>query len=82
MILSNGKVMYALRRGASFGYTDHLGLQDPAEAHEERERPGSPLLHYVMFVSGGQDVPKGYETLADGTVATLSRDLKLATHPL
>jgi len=85
MILSNGRMMYALRRGAPFGYTEHVGLQDPAEpreAVEEKARPGSPLLHYFMMVSGGQDVPKGYETLPDGVVATLNRDLQLNTHAL
>ena len=82
MILSNGRVMYALRRGAAFGYTENQGLSDPAQPAEEKPRPGSPLLHYVMLVSGGQDVPTGYQTLSDGAVATLNRDLKLATHPL
>jgi glutamine amidotransferase len=82
MILSNGRVMYALRRGAPFGYTEHVGLQDPADPLEERPRPGSPLLHYFMLVSGGHEVPKGYETLSDGAVATLNRDLQLNTHPL
>jgi hypothetical protein len=74
--------MYALRRGAPFGYTEHVGLQDPADHADQKPRPGSPPLHYVMLVSGGQDVPQGYQTLSDGAVATLNRDLKLATHPL
>ena len=85
MILSNGRMMYALRRGSAFGYTEHVGLQDPAdprEVTEERARPGSPLLHYFMLVSGGHEVPKGYETLPDGVVATLNRDLQLNTHAL
>jgi predicted glutamine amidotransferase len=81
-ILSNGRFMYALRHGASFGYTEHVGLQDPAEPGEERARPGSPLLHYVMLVSGGQEVPAGYQTLQEGHVAAISRDLKLNLHAL
>jgi predicted glutamine amidotransferase len=82
MILSNGRAMFALRRGPSFGYTEHVGLQDPVEPGEERPRPGSPVLRYTMFVSGGHDVPKGYEALADAAVATLNRDLQLSTHAL
>ena len=82
MILSNGRAMYALRRGAAFGYTEHAGLQDPVEPVEEKPRPGSPELRYTMLVSGGNEVPKGYQTLADGSVATLNRDLQLSTHSL
>jgi glutamine amidotransferase len=82
MILSNGRFMYALRHGASFGYTERVGVQDPAEPGEERARPGSPLLHYVMLVSGGQELPSGYKALEDGTVAAISRDLKLNLHSL
>jgi predicted glutamine amidotransferase len=82
LILSNGRSMYALRRGAPFGYTEHVGLQDPAGIEDEKPRPGSPPLHYVMMVSGGHDVPKGYETLGEGSVATLSRDMHVKTHTL
>lgn len=82
MILSNGRAMYALRRGPSFGYTEHVGLQDPVEPAEERPRPGSPVLRYTMLVSGGHEVPKGYQALDDGAVATLNRDQHLSTHAL
>ena len=80
MILCNGRTMYALRRGPSFGYTENLGLQNPAEPAEERPRPGSPALQYTMLVSGGHDVPAGYKALDDSTVAALTRDLRIATH--
>jgi predicted glutamine amidotransferase len=82
VILSNGRSMYALRRGAAFGYTQHLGLQDPASDESEKPRPGSPALRYVMLVSGGNDVPQGYETIADASVATLNRDLQVSINSL
>ena len=82
VVLSNGRAMYALRRGAPFGYTERFGLSEPVEPVEQKGRPGSPELHYTMLVSGGNDVPKGYQTLADSTVATLNRDLRLSTHAL
>lgn len=81
LILSNGHAMYALRRGAPFGYTEHVGLQDPSNPLE-KPRPGSPALHYIMLVSGGHEVPKGYETLDEGLVATVSRNLQLTKHAL
>ncbi|HVZ33970.1 MAG TPA: class II glutamine amidotransferase [Polyangiaceae bacterium] len=82
MILCNGRGMYALRRGGPFGYTEHVGLQDPAEPGEEKPRPGSPVLHYVMLVSGGHEIPQGYAALDDSVVAVVHRDLKLKTHAL
>jgi predicted glutamine amidotransferase len=82
IILSNGRAMYALRRGAAFGYSEHYGLEDPVEPTDEKPRPGSPELHYVMLVSGGHQVPKGYDTLGESSVAIVSRDLKLSTHTL
>jgi predicted glutamine amidotransferase len=83
MVLSNGKAMYALRRGGSFGYVERTGLHDPLEAAEEKPpRPGSPLLHYVMLVSGGHDVPAGYNALENSQVAIFGRDLVVRTHSL
>jgi glutamine amidotransferase len=84
MILSNGRGMYALRRGSPFGYREHEGLEDPAEPGEERQsvRPGSPLLHYTILVSGGAGVPNGYQALSNGSVLTLNREQKLTTYQL
>jgi hypothetical protein len=83
MILCNGKSMYATRRGDPFGYVERTGLHEPLEsgAHE-RERPGSPLTHYVMFVSGGHEVPRGYTAVEDGQIAVVGRDLAVKTHAL
>jgi predicted glutamine amidotransferase len=84
MILCNGRAMYALRRGTPFGYVERTGLNEPVGPGEERERerPGSPLLHYVMLVSGGHAVPNGYTSLEDGQVAIVTRDLVVKTHAL
>ncbi|MFT3922803.1 MAG: class II glutamine amidotransferase [Myxococcales bacterium] len=83
IILSNGRAMYALRRGGSFGYVERTGLHDPVEHQEERPpRPGSPLLHYVMMVSGGHDVPAGYTALENNQLAIFNRDLAVQLHQL
>lgn len=82
MLLCNGKAMYALRRGGAFGYVQRQGVREEAESAHERPRPGSPLLSYVMLVSGGQQVPTGYADLAEGSVAIVSRDLDVRTHAL
>ena len=83
IILSNGRAMYALRRGGPFGYVERTGLHDPLDHHDEHPpRPGSPLLHYVMLVSGGHEVPAGYTALENGQLAIFNRDLVVQTHKL
>jgi glutamine amidotransferase len=82
MILCNGRSMYALRRGGAFGYVQRRDIRDPAESPQERPRPGSPHLSYVMLVAGGQNVPNGYTDLAEASVAIVSRDLEIRTHAL
>lgn len=79
MLLSNGRTMYALRRGGPFGY---VLRGESGEPSGERPRPGSPALRYVMLVSGGHELPAGYTALADATLAIVSHDLDVRTHAL
>jgi predicted glutamine amidotransferase len=82
MLLSNGRAMYALRHGGSFGYIERTGSREAPAPEQEKPRPGSPVLHYVMLVSGGVEVPQGYESVADNHVVSVTRDLDLRTHAL
>lgn len=83
MLLSNGRTMYALRRGGAFGYVSRAGgSKDANQAAGDRPRPGSPELRYVMLVSGGNEVPAGYTALADASLAIVSHDLEVRTHAL
>jgi predicted glutamine amidotransferase len=77
LILCNGRAMYALRRGAPFGYVERTGRHEKEREGEQKPRPGSPLLHYVMLVSGGHEVPAGYQALEEGQVAIVGRDLSV-----
>lgn len=79
MLMTNGRRMYGLRRGSAFGYMEQTGLHDPAEGSVEEERPGSPLLRYVMLISGGDEVPGGYQPLDDGGVVVVDRELDVRT---
>jgi hypothetical protein len=82
VILSNGRAMYALRRGAPFGYVERAGVSEPLEPADERPRPGSPLLRYVMLVSGGADVPQSYTAMVDGQLTVVDHALDVRTHAL
>ena len=82
MVLSNGRAMYALRRGGPFAYVQRTGLSEPMDPEEERPRPGSPALRYVMLVAGGQDVPAGYVSMAENTLTVVGHDLDVHALPL
>jgi predicted glutamine amidotransferase len=81
-LLSNGRAMYALRRGAPFGHVERAGVSEPLEPFDERPRPGSPLLRYVMLVSGGADVPQGYSPLGEGHLMVVNHALDVRTAAL
>jgi predicted glutamine amidotransferase len=80
MLLSNGRAMYALRHGGPLGYVERSGVKEPLVPEDERPRPGSPLLRYVMFVGGSHEIPADYEQVEDGQVVSVNRDLELQLH--
>jgi predicted glutamine amidotransferase len=80
MMLSNGRSMYALRHGGPLGYVVRAGLREPLVPEDDRPRPGSPQLRYVMLVAGGHEVPSDYVAAQDGEVIYVSRDLEVLTH--
>jgi glutamine amidotransferase len=80
IMLSNGRAMYALRHGGALGYVERAGLREPLVPEDERPRPGSPLLRYVMLVSGAQELPTDYVSVEDGEIVSVSRDLEVVKH--
>jgi predicted glutamine amidotransferase len=81
MLLTNGKELYALRRGGDFGYVEQSGLREPSDA-DGPPPPGSPLLRYVVLVGGDRDVPERYTRMEQGTVTVVDRDLGVHLNPL
>lgn len=80
MMLANGRALYALRHGGAMGYVERTGLKEPLSPEDEKPRPGSPVLRYVMVVGGGQDLPSDYKRMDDRTVVSVSRDLEVEMH--
>jgi glutamine amidotransferase len=79
MLLTNGRRMFGLARGAPFMYVERQGLHDVAEA-DEAARASS--FRYILAVSDGNDAPRDYQTVENGTVLVIDRDLNLFTHEL
>lgn len=78
MILTNGRLMFALRRGSPFMYVERSGLHDVRDEPEEPVEPKAPsVLRYVLAVSDGAEVPRDYETLEDRHVLVIDRNLNV-----
>ena len=80
-ILTNGRSMYALRHGAPMAYVERQGLHDPPDDYKAPPT-GSTQLRYAMVVSGIDESPVGYETLAERSVAIIDRRLNVTVHEL
>jgi predicted glutamine amidotransferase len=80
MVFANGRVMYALRHGGPLGYVERSGVKEPISHEDDRVRPGSPLLRYVMIVGGGSGVPSDYAAVDDGKIVSINRDLEVIQH--
>jgi len=86
MLLTNGRQMYAWRRGGPFGYIEQTGLHDSVEPEGGPPPPGSPLLRYVMLVSGGlgtsQALPERYSRIEQSSIVVVDRELGIHRLPV
>lgn len=80
-ILTNGRSMYAVRRGSPMAYVERQGLHDPPDDYTPPP-VGSTQLRYVMVVSGVDEGHAGYETVPERAVAVINRGLDVNVHAL
>ena len=83
-VLTNGRRMYALRRGKPLCMVERQGLHDPINGGHT-PKPSSPVtsLRYVMTVSDGpKETPQGWTAVEEGAVLVVHRDLSHQMHPL
>ncbi len=76
-MLTNGRFLLAARKGPPM-YWKRVHTDAPAK--EPRSGPGS-LDRQVMILSEPREKPEGSEEIADGTIATVSRDFRTALSP-
>jgi glutamine amidotransferase len=83
MMLTNGRRMYALCRGAPLMYVERQGLHDTRAEDEPATSSKAPqVLRYLLAVSDGPETPRDYETVEDGSVLVIDRDLNAQVHAL
>ena len=77
-ILSNGRRMYALRRGGPMVLVEREGMHDAS-----LEDSGSTPTRYVLVVSDGQqETPIGYRAVEEGSVCIIDRNLAVTSQGL
>lgn len=77
-VLSNGRTMYAVRRGAPMAFVARRGLHDPPE-DLEAPRSGPSTLRYVMIVGEPAAIAPGWQPMSDGTIVVVDRNLDVRT---
>lgn len=75
-ILTNGRTMYALRRGAPMHFVERSNNTDTPSTSE----PGA--FRYVLVFSDGERTPPTYSTLEPNSVLVIDRNLNVATQQL
>ncbi len=89
LAMTNGRVLLAAARGAPVVYTRRDGIRDCERCRppsERGERVGKPVDHdafrYVLVLAGDSPKLAGYDTLPDGHVLGVRRDLTIETSAL
>lgn len=81
LVLTNGRRMWALRRGAAMTLAERRGLHDPATIEpvpSARSDAEAAALRYVMIWSDGPADAPGTQPLVDGEIVAIDRDLHVA----
>ena len=86
LMWSNGRHLFALRRGAEMSFVERSGIFDPVDGRasrpDSREAADAASVRYSLVVSGQEAKLPGYRPLEDGTVLTVSRDVHIQINNL
>jgi predicted glutamine amidotransferase len=82
--LTNGRQLYALRRGSPLCMIQRDGLAQRESEHAPSAKPTAPQsVRYVIVASHrGTRTPPGYREVAEGEVVCVDRDLRVSQHLL
>jgi predicted glutamine amidotransferase len=80
-VLTNGRRMYALRRGSPMMYVERRGLHTSTDGASTDTKDAS-VLRYVLVVSDGPETPREYQAMEDAQVLVIDRNLAVTSHAL
>jgi hypothetical protein len=84
LAMTNGRQLYALRRGSPLCMVQRDRLQQRESMHAPAAKPTAPqAVRYVIVAShAGPSTPPSYSAVADGSVVCVDRDLRVTQHAL
>jgi glutamine amidotransferase len=80
-LLTDGRTMYGLRRGAPMHFVERQGIHDPIEPESKPPRPTTGQ-RYVLVEGSVRDVPPPYQSVDEGRILVVNRELSVAQHAL
>ena len=82
LVLTNGRQLYALRRGSPMIYVERDRLSVPEQEQGKTPRPVDPV-RYVLVANVAEGIlPPDYNPLEDAQLISIDRDLKVTSYSL
>jgi glutamine amidotransferase len=81
-VLTNGRSLFALRRGGPLMVTERQGIHDHSAPAGTAAAASPAGLRYVMVASDGREVPRGWREVQEGTVLVVDHDLEVSSSSL
>ena len=82
MVLTNGRTMLGLRRGAPMAWVQRRGLHDPPPDVTPSKGGTPSVLRYIMVVSDATAATTEYQELPESSLVVINRKLELESHTL
>lgn len=79
IVLTNGRMMVALRHGAPVAYVQRTG---PSRDRLRTSQRSQDVPDYVLVAGNLAEIPADYTAIPESQVLIIDRDLRVALHPL
>jgi predicted glutamine amidotransferase len=81
LVLTNGRQLYALRRGTPMVFVERDRLSLPEPEQGKSTRPSDPV-RYVLIANVPDKTPGGYRAMEDGQLIAVDRDLRVTPYSM
>ncbi|HKU38159.1 MAG TPA: class II glutamine amidotransferase [Polyangiales bacterium] len=82
LVLTNGRQLYALRRGSPMIYVERDRLSMPEHESGKTPRPVDPVRYVLVANVANGVLPPDYRPLEDGQLISIDRDQKVTSYSL
>jgi hypothetical protein len=82
LVLTNGRQLYALRRGSPMVYVERDRLSSPETEQGKTPRPVTPVRYVLVANVAENNQPQDYRAMDDAQLISIDRDLKVTAYSL